>query len=113
MMEDRRSFVMAALVVLPAIFYSPASLAAPAAKVHVIHLNKMTFGPAPDGAKVGDIIEWMNDDFLRHTATAKNGAFDVDLKPGGKGRVVLKAAGEIAYYCRFHPGMTGKIRVTR
>lgn len=109
----RRSFVAGALVMLPATFYSSIGLAASAAKVQVIHLNKMKFGPVPDGLKVGDTIEWVNDDIFRHTATARNGAFDVDLKPGGKARVVLKTAGEIAFYCRYHPGMTGSLIVAR
>jgi plastocyanin len=113
MAQDRRSFVAAALALLPALLYSPVSLAASAARVHIIRLNKMKFGPAPEGARVGDTIEWVNDDFLRHTATARNGAFDVDLKPGGKARVVLKTAGQIAFYCRYHPGMTGRLIVSR
>jgi plastocyanin len=108
---DRRSFVAAALAMLPAMIWSSAALGASAASVHVVHLNKMKFGPAPDGAKVGDTIEWVNDDILRHTATAKNGAFDVDLKPHGKARVVLKTPGEIVFYCRYHPGMTGRLVV--
>jgi plastocyanin len=29
----------------------------------------------------------------------------------GSGRVVLKKAGEVAYYCRFHPNMTANITV--
>ena len=113
MSHDRRSFLLATLATLPTVLYSSVGRAASAAKVHVIHMNKMKFGPAPDGAKVGDAIEWMNDDIFRHTATAKNGAFDVDLKPGGKARVVLKTPGEIVFYCRYHPGMMGKLVVAR
>jgi plastocyanin len=113
MAHDRRSFVAAALVMLPAVLYAPVGRAASAAKVHVVHMNKMKFDPSPDRARVGEIIEWRNDDFLRHTATARSGAFDVDLKPGGQAQVVLKTAGEIAFYCRYHPGMTGRLVVSR
>lgn len=113
MARHRRSFVAGALVALSAVLYPPIGLAASAAKVHIIHLNKMKFGPVPDGLKLGDTIEWANDDIFRHTATARNGAFDVDLKPGAKARVVLKTPGEIAFYCRYHPGMTGRLIVAR
>ena len=113
MAQDRRSFVLAALATLPAMVWSTATLGASATKVHVVHMNKMKFGPAPVGAKVGDTVEWVNDDIFRHTATAKNGAFDVDLKSGDKARVVLRTAGEIDFYCRYHPGMTGRFKVGR
>lgn len=109
--SDRRAFVVAALAVLPATVWSSAALGAPAAKVHVVRLNKLKFGPTPAEVKVGDTIEWVNDDFLRHTATARNGAFDVDLKPGAKARVVLRSAGKLDFYCRYHPGMTGRLIV--
>ena len=110
---DRRSFLVAALVMLPTGLAASAGRAAPAARTYVIRMNKMTFGPAPKGARVGDILVWVNDDFLRHTATARNGAFDVDLKPGAQARVVLKTPGEIAFYCRYHPGMKGRLIVAR
>ena len=55
-----------------------------------IHINKMEFGPLPAPLAVGDTVEWVNDDIFQHTATARNGAFDIDLKPGGKGRMILK-----------------------
>lgn len=108
---DRRRFVAAALAVLPAMIWSSAALGAAAARVHVVRLNKMKFGPTPEGVKVGDMIEWVNDDFLRHTATARSGAFDVDLNPGAKARIVLRSAGKIDFFCRYHPGMTGRLIV--
>lgn len=111
MAPDRRGFVAAALAVLPAMILSSSALGAAAGRVHVVRVNKMKFGPTPEGVKVGDTIEWVNDDFLRHTATARSGAFDVDLKPGAKARVVLKSAGKIDFYCRYHPGMTGRLIV--
>ena len=102
----RRALLAAPLLALAG---APAGLAAP--KVHVIRMAKMVFGPAPTGVRVGDTIEWINADLFQHTATARNGAFDVDLKPGAKARTVLKAPGPVAYYCRYHPGMTGRLVV--
>jgi plastocyanin len=113
MVRDRRSFLTAALAMLGVVSSSGAGFAAPVAKVYIIHLKNLKFGPTPDRVRIGDTIEWMNDDIFRHTATARNGAFDVDLQPGAKARVLLKGAGEIDFYCRYHPGMTGHFRVTR
>jgi plastocyanin len=111
--HDRRSFLAAALGLVPAGLAAFPGRAAPAARTHVIRMNKMAFGPVPKTVRVGDTIVWVNDDFLRHTATARNRAFDVDLKPGAQARVVLKKPGEIAFYCRYHPGMKGRLVVAR
>lgn len=94
----------AASVLLPA--------AAPAAeRVHRIAMTRMAFGPAPPDLKVGDTIEWVNEDIFRHTATAADGSFDVDLAAGARGRTGLKKAGTVAVRCRFHPGMTMRLTV--
>lgn len=60
---------------------------------------------------VNDIVEWTNSDFLRHTATATDGNFDVDLPAGATGRTILKRAGRVTYVCTFHPGMKGRLDV--
>lgn len=79
--------------------------------VHVVSIDKLAFGPSPPGLHVNDIVEWDNADIFRHTATAPDGSFDVDLPPGAKGRAVLKRAGVFNYICRFHPGMKGRLDV--
>jgi len=90
-------------------------LAAGSARAEVIHIkiDKLAFAPAQVTAHVGDTIEWANADFLAHTATARNGAFDVMIAANGKASVTAKAAGTVDYYCKFHPNMTGQITVTK
>ena len=78
-------------------------------QVHRIGIDKLAFGPAPAGLHVNDIVEWTNSDILRHTATATDGSFDIDLPAGATGREILKRAGGVAYVCRFHPGMKGRL----
>ena len=80
-------------------------------RVHRIEIDKLAFGPAPGGLHVNDIVEWTNSDILRHTATATDGSFDIDLPAGAKGRTILQRAGGVAYVCRFHPGMKGRLDV--
>lgn len=85
--------------------------AADTPRVHRIVIDQMAFGKAPASVRVGDVILWVNKDMFRHTATARNQAFDVDLKPGASARTTIKQAGLLAYYCRYHPGMSGSFRV--
>lgn len=82
-----------------------AARAAAAPKVHVVVLDKMAFGPAPRGLGVGDVIEWRNQDIFQHSATTRDGSFDVVLPPGGRARATLRRAGFVQVYCRYHPAM--------
>ena len=99
-----RSAALAAVLVV-------ASSAQAAPRIHTIVIDKMEFGPPPVSARAGDVIVWVNRDMFRHTATASDKSFDVDLPPRKEARTVLKKAGVLSYYCRFHPGMTGKVVV--
>jgi plastocyanin len=76
-----------------------------------VAIDKLKFAPAQVSAHVGDTIEWASADFVAHTATARNKDWDVAIPAKGGGKVVLQRAGEIDYFCRFHPNMTGRITV--
>lgn len=103
----------AALLAVAGATVAPAFPAAAQARTHTIVMEKMKFGPSPAGVRVGDTVVWVNRDLFRHTATARNGAFDVDLAPGASGWAVMRTAGAVPYTCRFHPGMLGQITVGR
>lgn len=77
----------------------------------VVTMDNMNFGRLPSDAKVGDVIIWDNRDTVQHTATARDGSFDVRLQPSKKGRTVLTKAGNLAIYCIYHPMMRGTLRV--
>jgi plastocyanin len=79
------------------------------AEVIQVRIEKIAFAPKQVSAHVGDTIEWANADIVAHTATARNGAWDVMLPPNATKRVALKAAGTVDYYCKFHPNMTAQI----
>jgi plastocyanin len=94
---------------------SAATTAAPHATtrthaVHVIVIDKMHYGPMPTNVHAGDVIEWVNHDIFEHSATARDGHFDLDLKPGATGRMTV-VAGTTVFFCKFHPGMTGTVVV--
>jgi plastocyanin len=83
------------------------------AEVIQIRIEKLDFAPQQVAAHVGDTIRWVNADFVAHTATARNGAWDVIIPPGSTKSVVVKADGTVDYYCKFHPNMTGQVTVAK
>jgi plastocyanin len=101
--KPRRIFPLAALIL-------GAFVSAQAANIQ-ISMENLEIAPAEVSAKVGDTIEWVNKDVLAHTATARNGDFDVMLQPKKSATFVLKKAGGIDYYCRFHPNMKARLNV--
>jgi plastocyanin len=88
------------------------SLCSADAAVIEIKMAQVAFAPAQVSSHVGDTVEWMNEDIVAHTATARNGAWDVMVVPNSKGSVTLKSPGTIEYYCRLHPNMVGSITVS-
>jgi plastocyanin len=76
-----------------------------------ITMENLEIAPADVSARVGDTIEWVNKDDFDHTATAKNGDFDVNLPAKKAATSVLKKAGTVEYYCRYHPNMKATLKV--
>jgi plastocyanin len=76
-----------------------------------ITMENMVISPAEATAKIGDTLELVNKDVLVHTATAKNGDFDVTMPAKKTVTYVLKKAGTVDYYCRFHPNMRATLKV--
>jgi plastocyanin len=86
------------------------SVSAQAATIQ-ISMENMAIAPAEMSARVGDTIEWVNKDIFVHSATARNGDWDVVLPPKKTVTLALKKAGTIEYYCRFHPNMKATLIV--
>jgi len=76
-----------------------------------VTIDKLVFAPTVVNAKIGDTIEWINKDALVHTATARNGDWDVNIPANQRGQIQLKKAGAVDYYCKLHPNMTGRLVV--
>ena len=81
-----------------------------AATIQIV-MENLVVSPAEVSAKVGDTIEWINSDMLAHTATARNGDFDIMMPPKKTVTSVLKKAGSVEYYCRFHPNMKATLTI--
>jgi plastocyanin len=76
-----------------------------------ITMENLVIAPAETSAKVGDTVEWVNKDIFAHTATARDGDFDVTMPPKTTMTLVLKKAGTVDYYCRFHPNMMAVLKI--
>src|SRR6516162_3979779 len=103
-------------------FPSPASAGRPAnsasapPKVVTVVIDEFKFEPAAVTVHAGDTVEWKNDDFVPHTATAdseaQKPAFDSGtIDTGAAWRYVARKKGTYNYSCTFHPNMTGKLIV--
>ncbi|AND88054.1 MULTISPECIES: cupredoxin domain-containing protein [Bradyrhizobium] len=93
-----------------AIIFLPMAVPAHAATIEIT-MENLVISPTEVSAKVGDTIRWVNKDVFAHTATAKNGDFDVTLQPEKSATFVLKKAGAVDYYCRYHPNMKATLKV--
>jgi plastocyanin len=98
------------LPVMAALLFGAMAVLAQAATIQIT-MTDLVFAPAEVSAKVGDTIEWINTDVFVHTATARNGDFDVMMPPKKTVASVLKKAGIVEYYCRYHPNMKAVLTI--
>ena len=103
---------MRAVVLSMALFCVASAVSALAGETVQVKINDLAFSPVEVTARVGDTIQWVNNDIVDHTATAtKGGDWDVMIVAGKQAELQLTRAGEIDYFCRFHPFMKAKITV--
>ena len=77
-----------------------------------VAMGNVTYTPEKISARIGDTIVWINNDVFAHTATARDKSWDVNILPKKTGSYSVTKAGNIEYYCRYHPNMVGQIEVT-
>jgi plastocyanin len=106
--------VLALLVAAFSVAAAPANHSAShAGKTWTISIAQMAYGSAPSGMRVGDTVQWVNQDIFLHSATAIDHSFDVNIPVHGSGQLNLTRAGTFAYTCRYHPGMKGQLVVAK
>jgi plastocyanin len=96
--------------VLLALALSTIAVPAHAATIQIV-MQDLGFVPAEVSARVGDTVEWVNKDVLVHSATARNGDFDVNIPPKKTVSSVLNKVGTVEYYCRYHPNMKAVLKI--
>ena len=94
----------------------PANSGHSSAKIATVVIRWFKFEPATVTVHAGDTVEWKNDDFVPHTATAdsepQKPAFDSGtIDTGAAWRYVAREKGTYNYICTRHPNMKGKLIV--
>jgi plastocyanin len=94
---------------------SGSSASKPGAAKDQVTMQNLQFSPATLKVKVGQAVTWRNDEGVDHNVTAQKGAsFHSDAFGQGKTySFTPKKPGTIDYVCTLHPGMDGKLVVTK
>jgi len=79
---------------------------------HVVTIYKMKFNPENIKVKKGDLIEWINKDFVPHDVTENNKKWRSNpLKQGDTFSKVIKEDAE--YFCSIHVVMKGSVTILK
>jgi plastocyanin len=87
------------------------SLTAARAETINVAMTNVAYTPVTISARVGDTIVWTNGDIVAHTVTARDKSWDLMAMPKKTVSLTVKKAGNIEYYCKFHPNMVGRIEI--
>lgn len=82
-------------------------------QTHMVIIRQIKFQPAVLTVKVGDTVEWKNEDIVAHTATStKPKKFDSGILPvGSSWKYVVSKRGTYFYNCTLHPNMKAELIV--
>lgn len=84
----------------------------PAGGKATVEITDKEFSPTTRNVGEGAVVEWVNTGSNKHTVTGDGGSFDSgELAAGAKWTRTFDQAGDFAYHCKIHPGMTGIIKV--
>jgi plastocyanin len=75
----------------------------PAGKI--VRMQSLAFAPATVHIRVGQTIEWINQDNVVHNVTSNDGLTiqSGNFGPGHKFEFTPRQVGSITYYCTIHP----------
>jgi len=82
-------------------------------QTQTVVIREIKFQPAVLTVKVGDTVEWRNDDIVPHAATStKPKRFDSGILPvGSSWEYVVTIRGTYFYTCTLHPNMKATLIV--
>lgn len=110
-MDNLAALLAAVLVASSAHSAGPEGGESPSEK-YTVRIVNMQFEPAELVVKRGSRIEWVNDDFVPHTATATDGAFNSgSIAASSSWAYVTMQPGTHVYACALHPTMKGRLIV--
>lgn len=107
---QRRRLLSLIVLALPAVTGWPGR--SRAATAHKVDIRGFAFQPKSLDVQVGDTVTFTNRDSAPHTATASDKSWTTGtLNSNESGEITVAAGMEGAYFCRFHPGMKGKLAI--
>lgn len=107
----RKTLVLALGLAVTPLLVSAANAAAHGGK-HTVKIAGFKFNSDNLEVKVGEMVEFMNEDGAPHTATADDGSFDTGfLNKGEAATITFDTAGSFDYFCAVHPNMRGNVTV--
>lgn len=76
-------------------------------------IHDSAFDPGLVTVERGNSVVWTNLGALTHSVVSDDGGFSGSgaIEPGQTFTFAFNGAGDFAYHCRFHPELTGVIRV--
>jgi plastocyanin len=92
---------------------APAATEQSPATVTPVTIRLVKFSPETIEVKIGQTVEWANNDLTPHTVTSQ-GTGDLNsgsIDAGASWRHTFTQAGSFPYYCTFHPEMKGTVIV--
>ena len=92
---------------------APAPTQVSTATVSPVIIRLVKFSPETIEIKIGQTVEWANNDLTPHTVTSQ-GTGDLNsgsIDAGASWRHTFTQAGSFPYYCTFHPEMKGTVIV--
>jgi plastocyanin len=99
----------------PAASASAAAACADATEAATVEVGiaNFAFDPATAQAKVGDVVEWTNNDSAPHSAVIDGASCATETLAGGQsGALVFNEPGTYNYVCGIHAQMKGTVEVS-
>lgn len=105
---------MSAILLSIAVTHSAWAGAEP--NTHQIIIKGGEYLPSELTIQVGDTVQWINKDFIPHTATAQDEAEQTlwdtgNLNKGDSAEIQFTEVGQSDYICLYHPVMKAQITV--
>lgn len=77
---------------------------------HTVTIKKFEYVPGALSVRAGDTIDWVNEDIVPHTATARDRSWDTgEIKPGESATIPITEVFSPEYFCVYHPMMEGSV----
>lgn len=80
------------------------------ATAHAVTIRQLRFEPSGLRVAPGDTVVWINRDIVPHTVAPVDESWSSgEMNQNDSFRWIVDEAGQLEYFCQYHPGMHGVI----